>query len=46
MKHLNFCVDEIFFKKVKIDAIKKGFTIKQYLTEAVKKYLEQNESKD
>lgn len=46
MKHLNFCVDEDFFKRVKIDAVKKGFTIKQYLNEAVKLYLKEKETKD
>lgn len=46
MKYLNFSVDEEFFKRVKIDAIKKGYTTRQYLYEAVKVYLAQSEEKE
>lgn len=44
IKHLNFIVDDDFFKRVKVDAALKGVTLKDYLKTAVELYLKQFES--
>ena len=44
MRYFNFCVDEDFFKRVKIDATLKGVTLRTYLRTAVEEYLKSNET--
>lgn len=44
MKHLNFSVNENYFKRVKVDAALKGITVKDYLKGAVDFYLEKCET--
>lgn len=39
-----FCVDEEFFKRVKVDVALKGVTLKDYLKIAVDSYLKENET--
>lgn len=39
MRYFNFSVEEEFYKKVKIDAVLKGQTTKEYMRSAVELYL-------
>lgn len=40
--HCNFVMNEMFHKKLKVIAVRKGMTLKEALQEAITDYLEKN----